>query len=97
MDIFVRLGVGLGVGLTLNKNLIIKNLKSAKETGELETEGENAKKPTFGRIFESYFDLPNHYTNNIVLTDSDFILTERSCAITITGDVSFKTALAADF
>ena len=72
-------------------------MKSARETGELETEGENAKKPPFGRVFESYFDLPNHYSNNIVITDSDFILTERTCAIAITADVSFKTALAADF
>ena len=94
MDIFVR---GVGVGLTHTENLIIKKLKSARETGELETEGENAKKPPFGRIFESYFDLPNHYSNNIVITDSDFILTERTCAIAITADVSFKTALAADF
>ena len=94
MDIFVR---GVGVGLTHTKNLIIKKLKSARETGELETEGENAKKSPFGRIFESYFDLPNHYSNNIVITDSDFILTERTCAIAITADVSFKTALAADF
>ena len=90
MDIFVR---GVGVGLTHTKNLIIKKLKSARETGELE----NAKKTTFGRIFESYFDLPNHYSNSIVITDSDFILTERTCAIAITADVSFKTAPAADF
>ena len=94
MDIFVR---GVGVGLTHTKNLIIKKLKSARETGELETEGKNAKKPPFGQIFESYFDLPNLYLNNIVITDSNFILTERTCAIAITADVSFKTALAADF
>ena len=55
------------------------------------------KKPLFGRIFESYFDLPNHNSNNIVITDIDFILTERTCAIAITADVSFKTALALDF
>ena len=72
-------------------------MKSARETGELETEGENAKKPAFGRVFEFFFELPSHYSNNIVITDSDFILTERTCAITITADVSFKTALAADF
>ena len=94
MDIFVR---AAGVGLNHTKHLIIKKLKSARETGELETEGDNAKKPPFGQIFESYFDLPNHYSNNIVITDSDFILTERTCAIAITADVSFKTALAADF
>ena len=94
MDIFVR---GVGVGLTHTKKLIIKKLKLARDNGELETEGENAKKPPFGRIFESYFDQPNHYSNNIVMTDSDFTLTERTCAIAITADVSFKTASAADF
>ena len=94
MDIFVR---GVGLGLTHTENLIIKKLKLEREAGELETEGENPKKPPFGQIFESYFDLPNHYSNNIVITDSDSILTERTCAIAITADVSFKTALAADF
>ena len=41
MDIFVR---GVVVGLAHTKNLIIKKLKSAREIGELETEGENVKK-----------------------------------------------------
>ena len=91
LDIFAR---GVEVGLTHTKNLMIKKLKSARETGELETEGENAKKkPPFGRVFESYFDLPNHYSNNVAVTDSDFILTERTCAIALTADVRFKTAL----
>ena len=39
----------------------------------------------------------NHYSNNFDVTDSDFTLSERTCAIVITADVSFKTALAADF
>ena len=94
MDFFVR---GVGVGLNHTKNLMIKKLKLARETGEMEMEGKNAKKPLFGRIFESYFDLPNHYSNTIVLTDSDFTLTERTCAIAITAVVSFKAALATDF
>ena len=95
MDIFVR---GMGVGLTHTKNLMTKKLNLASETEELEREGKNAlKKSQFGRVFESYFDLPNHYSNKVVVTDSDFILTERTCAIAITADVSFKTALAADF
>ena len=54
------------------------------------------KKIPFRQIFESYFDLPNHYSNNFVITDNDFILTERTCAIAIPADVSFRTALAAD-
>ena len=34
---------------------------------------------------------------NIILKDSDFILTNRTCAIAITAGMSFRTALAADF
>ena len=43
MDIFVR---GVGVGLTHTENLIIKKLRIARETGDLEAEtGEEPKKP----------------------------------------------------
>ena len=48
-------------------------------------------------MFESYFDLPNYYSNNVLITDSDFIFTEGTCAKAITAAVSFKIALAADF
>ena len=48
-------------------------------------------------MVESYFNLPNEYSSSIILTDSDFTLTDRICAIAITADTSFKTALAADF
>ena len=95
MDIFVR---GVGVGLTHTENLIIKKLRIARETGDLEAEtGEEPKKPDIGRVVESYFNLPNEYSSNIILTDSDFILTKRTCAIAITADMSFRIALAADF
>ena len=95
MDIFVR---GVGVGLTHTENLIIKKLRIARETGDLEAEtGEEPKKPDIGRVVESYFNLPNEFSSNIILTDSDFILTNRTCAIAITVDMSFRTALAADF
>ena len=86
MNIFVR---GVGVGFTHTEDLMIKKIKSAGETGELETEGENAKIHVLGQIFESYFDQPNHYSNNVVITDSDFILTKHACAIAITAYVSF--------
>ena len=36
-------------------------------------------------------------SSNIILTDKDFILTNRTCAVAITADMSFRTALAADF
>ena len=94
MDIFVR---GVGVGLTHTENLI-KQLRLARETGDLEAEtGEDPKKPDIGRVVESYLNLPNENSSSIKLTYSDFILTNRTCAIAIPGDMSFKTALAADF
>ena len=93
--IFVR---GVGVGLTHTENLIIKKLRIARETGDLEAEtGEEPKKPDIGRVVESYFNLPNEYSSSILITDSDFILTNRTCAIAITADMRFRTALAADF
>ena len=66
--------------------------------GDLEAEtGEEHKKPDIGRVVESYFNLPNEYSSNTTLTDSEFILTDRTCAKAITADMSFRTALAADF
>ena len=71
MDIFVR---GVGVGLTHTEDLLIKKLKIARETGDLEAEtGEDPKKPVIGRVVESYFNLPNEYSSSIILTDSNFI------------------------
>ena len=73
-------------------------MRIARETGNLEAgTGEEPKKPDIGRVVESYFNLPNEYSSNIILTDSDFILTNRTCAVAITADMSFRTALAADF
>ena len=56
----------MGVVLTHTKNLIIKKLRIARETGDLEAEtGEETKKPDIGRVVESYFNLPNEYSSNI--------------------------------
>ena len=95
MGIFVR---GVGVGITHTENILFKKLRIARETGDLEAEtGEEPKKPDIRRVVESYFNLPNEYSGSIILTDSDFILTNRTCAIVITAVMSFRTALAADF
>ena len=95
MDIFVR---GVGVGLIHTEKLLIKKLRIARETGDQEAEkDEDPNKPEIGRVVESYFNLPNEYSNSIILTDSDFILTNRTCVIAVTADMSFRTALAADF
>ena len=73
-------------------------MRIARETGDLEAEtGKETKKPDIGMVVESYFNLPNEYLSSIILTDSDFILTNRTFAIAITADMSFRTALAADF
>ena len=88
----------MGVGLTHTEKLLIKKLGISRETGDLVAEtGENPKKPDIGRVVESYLNLPNDYSSSIILTDRDFILTIRTCAIAIPADMSLKTALAADF
>ena len=95
MDIFVW---GVGVGLTHNEKLPLQKLGITGETGDLEAEtGEDPKKPDIGRVFESFFNLPNEYSSSIILTDSDFILSNRICTIAIAVDMSFRTALAAGF
>ena len=53
MDIFVR---GVGVGLTHTENILIENLRLARETGDLKAEtGEDRKTPDIGRVVESHF------------------------------------------
>ena len=92
--IFVR---GVGVEFTHTERLLMTNNKKEKNS-DLEAEtGKDPKKPDMRRVAESFFNLPNEYSSSIILTDSDFILTNRTCAIAITADMSFRTALAADF
>ena len=93
INIFVR---GVGVGLTHTENLMIKKLREVRETSGLELDGEEAE-PTIGRNFKTKFEIPNEYSENILITDSDFILSDRTSAICITADMSFKSRLEADF
>ena len=58
------------------KNLMIKKLKDVRETSELEL-GEEEAQPTIGRNFKTKFEIPNEYSENIMITDSDFILSDR--------------------
>ena len=90
IKVFVR---GVGIGLPFAKNLIIKKLR---ETCELELEQEETE-PTIGIILKIKFELPNEHSENIVITDSDFILSDRTNAICITADMRFNTRLEADF
>ena len=51
MDIFNR---GIGVGLTHTEKLLIKKLRIARETSDLEAEiGEDPKKTDIGRVVGS--------------------------------------------
>ena len=93
INIFVR---GVGVGLTHTKNLMIKKLREVRETSGLELDEEEAE-PTIRRNFKTKFEIPNEYSENILITDSDFILSDRTSAICITADMSFKSRLEADF
>ena len=84
INIFVR---GVAVGLTYTENLMIKKLREVRETCGLELEGEEAE-PTTGRNFKTKFEIPNEYSENILITDSDFILSDRTSAICITMDMT---------
>ena len=75
---------------------MIKKLREVRETSGLELDGEEAE-PTIGRNFKTKFEIPNEYSENILITDSDFILSDRTSAICITADMSFKSRLEADF
>ena len=93
INIFVR---RVAVGLTHTKNLMIKILREVRETSGLEL-GEEEAEPTIGRNFKTKFEIPNDYSENILITDRDFILSDRTSAICITEDMSFKSRLEADF
>ena len=93
INIFVR---GVAVGLTHTKNLMIKILREVRESSGLEL-GEEEAEPTIGRNFKRKFEIPNENSENILITDRDFILSDRTSAICITADMSFKSRLEADF
>ena len=93
INIFVR---GVGVGLTHTEIFMIKKLREVRETSELERDEEEPE-PTIGRNFKTKFEIPNEYSENVLITDSDFILSNRTSAICITADMSFKSRLEADF
>ena len=86
----------MGVGLTHTENLMIEKLREIRETNGLELDQEEAE-PTIGGNFKTKFEIPNEYSENILITDSDFILSYRTSAICITADMSFNTRLKADF
>ena len=93
INIFVR---GVRVELTHTEILMIKKLREVRETSKLERDEEEPE-PTIGRNFKTKFEIPNEYSENVLITDSDFILSNRTSAICITVDMSFKSRLDAEF
>ena len=93
ISFFVR---GVGIGLTHVKKLMIKKLREVRETNRLKLDQQEAE-PTTGRNFKTQFEIPNEYSENILITDGDFILSDRTSAICITADMSFNTRLEAEF
>ena len=79
---------------------MIKKLREVRETNGLELDQEEAE-PTIGRNFKIKFEIPNEYSENILITENDFILSDRTSAICITADMSFNMSfnmrLEADF
>ena len=75
---------------------MIKKLREVRETNGLELDQEKAEL-TIGRNFKTKFEIPNECSENILITDSDFILSDRTSAICITADMTFNTRLEADF
>ena len=87
INIFVR---GVGVGLNHTKKLMTKKLREVKETSGLKLDEEEAE-PTTGRNFKTKFEIPNENSESISITDSDFILSDRTSAICITADMSLAS------
>ena len=70
----------MGVGLTHTENLMIKKLREMRNTNGLELDQEEAE-PTIGRNFKTKFEIRNEYSENILITESDFVLSDRTSAI----------------
>ena len=92
INIFVR---GVGVGLIHIENVMLKKLREVRESNGLKLDQEEAE-PTIGRKFKTKFEIPYGYSKNILITDSDIILSDRTSAICITADMSFKSRLETD-
>ena len=75
---------------------MIKKLREVRETNGLELDQEEAEF-TIGRNFEAKLEIPNEYSENILITDSDFILSDRTSAICITADMRIRSRIEADF
>ena len=81
-----------GVGLTHTEKLLIQKHREVRENNGLELDQDEAE-PAIERNFMTKNDIPNGYSENITVTDSDFILSDRTSAICISANMSFNTRL----
>ena len=75
---------------------MIKKLREVRETNGVESDPEEAE-TTIGRNFKTKLEISNEYLQKLLITDSDFILSDGTSAICITADLSFNMRLEADF
>ena len=75
---------------------MMKKLREGREINGLELDQKEFE-PAIGRKFKTKFDIPNEYSENILIMDNDFILSDRTSAICITADMSFNTRMEADY
>ena len=65
---------------------MMKKLRENRVTNGLELDRKEVE-PTIGRNFKTKVEITNEYSENILITDSEFILSDRTSAIYITADV----------
>ena len=75
---------------------MIKKLREMRETYGLDLDQKEAE-PTIGKNFKTKFEIPNECSENILITDGDFFLSDRTSAIRIKANMSFNIRLEADF
>ena len=86
----------MGVGLTHTEKFDDKETQGSERNKQIGLDEEEPEH-TIGRNFKTIFEIPNEYSENIMITDSDFILSNRTSAICITADMNLKSRLEADF
>ena len=81
------------------KILSVKKLKTVRSPDDLEavTDERSQKSRHKNHKTHKFLVTKGVFIQKILLTDSNFILTEKTRAIAITAAMSYKTAVAADF
>ena len=68
---------------------MIKKLREMRETNRLALDREEIE-PTIGGNFKTKFEIPNEYSEIILITESDFILSNRTGAMCISTEFAYQ-------